>query len=85
MGLVRVLPAEGFADGVRAYVADMVDNCSPRSLRVIRRQLALAPLQSLSAAIELAETEQAATIDTADRREGARAFLERRKPNFTGR
>ena len=85
MGLVRVLPAEGFRDAVRAYVADMVENCSPRSLRVIRRQLALAPLQSLSAAIELAETEQAATIDTEDRQEGARAFLERRKPNFTGR
>ncbi len=85
MGLVRVLPAEGFRDAVRAYVTDMVETCSPRSLRVIRRQLALAPLQSLSAAIEMAETEQAATIDTEDRQEGARAFLERRKPNFTGR
>lgn len=85
MGLVRVLPAEGFAAAVRAYVADIVENCSPRSLRIIRRQLALAPLQSLSEAIELAEVEQAATIGTEDRREGATAFLERRKPIFTGR
>jgi enoyl-CoA hydratase/carnithine racemase len=85
MGLVRVLPAEGFADAVRAYVADVAANCSPRSLRVIRRQLALAPLQSLSAAIDLAEAEQEATIDTEDRREGARAFLERRPARFTGR
>jgi enoyl-CoA hydratase/carnithine racemase len=82
---VRVLPAEGFADAVRAYVADVAANCSPRSLRVIRRQLALAPLQSLSAAIDLAEAEQEATIDTEDRREGARAFLERRPARFTGR
>ena len=82
MGLVRVLAAEAFPAGVRAYVTDMVENCSPRSLRVIRRQLALAPLQSLSDAIELAEAEQAATIGTEDRREGAAAFLEKRKPEW---
>jgi enoyl-CoA hydratase/carnithine racemase len=45
----------------------------------------LAPLQSLSEGIELAETEQHATIGTEDRREGATAFLEKRRPNFTGR
>ena len=44
-----------------------------------------APPQSLSLAVELSEVGQAATIGTEDRREGGTAFLERRKPNFTGR
>jgi enoyl-CoA hydratase/carnithine racemase len=85
MGLVRVLPAQGFLAAARAYLGDIVENCSPRSLRIIKRQLVLAPLQSLSEGIELAETEQHATIGTEDRREGATAFLEKRRPNFTGR
>lgn len=84
MGLVRVLPADGFCAAVHAIASDLANLSSPRSMRIIKRQLALAPFQDLEEATQLAEAEIAKCRGTADYREGVAHFIEKRKPAFTG-
>ncbi|MHB0773013.1 enoyl-CoA hydratase-related protein [Bradyrhizobium sp. 1.29L] len=83
MGLVKVLPAEGFRFAVHAIASDLANLSSPRSMRIIKRQLALPPFQDLEQATQLADEDINRCRGTADFREGAAHFLEKRKPNFT--
>jgi enoyl-CoA hydratase/carnithine racemase len=85
MGLVRVLPAEGFGDAVQARAAEIANLSSPRSMRIIKRQVWEAQFQSLAEATAIAHGEQETCRDTDDFREGVASFVERRPPRFTGR
>jgi enoyl-CoA hydratase/carnithine racemase len=85
MGLVRVLPAEGFAAAVQARAAEIANLSSPRSARIIKRQVYEGLFQSLAEATTIANREQASCRDTEDFREGIAHYLEKRPPNFTGR
>ncbi len=85
MGLVRVLPAEGFAAAVQARAAEIANLSSPRSTRIIKKQVYEAMFQSLAEATVAANREQEICRDTEDFREGVAHFLEKRKPRFTGR
>jgi enoyl-CoA hydratase/carnithine racemase len=84
MGLVRVLPGEGFLAAVQARAADIANLSSPRSTRIIKKQVYEAMFQSLAEATVIANREQAICRDTEDFREGVAHFLEKRKPRFTG-
>jgi enoyl-CoA hydratase/carnithine racemase len=85
MGLVRVLPTDGFLTAVQVIASDFANLSSPRSMGVIKRQLTLAPFQDLAEATRLSEEEIAKCRGTEDYKEGVAHFVEKRKPNFTGR
>ncbi|MGH9664206.1 MAG: enoyl-CoA hydratase [Bryobacteraceae bacterium] len=86
MGLAnRVLPQEGFVEAVRAYAAELATQVSPRSLRVIKRQVYEAMFLSLEEAFAVSEGEMFESLRCEDFREGVAHFLEKRAPVFTGR
>lgn len=84
-GLVKELPADGFAAAVQARAAELAALSSPRSMRLIKLQLGRAWIESLADANRFAHAEVAACRTTEDFREGVASFVERRAPNFTGR
>jgi enoyl-CoA hydratase/carnithine racemase len=85
MGLAnRVFPHEGFLDRVNEYARDLASNVSPRSMRVIKRQVYEAMFQSLEEAFEASSREMLLSLDCEDFREGVAHYLEKRPPAFTG-
>ncbi len=86
MGLVnQVLPPVGFAEGVGAYARELATLVSPRSMRVMKRQVWEAQFQTLAEATEVADEEMRLSFTSEDFREGVAHFIEKRAPAFTGR
>jgi len=86
MGLVsRVIPHGQFAAEVRKYAVELATSASPRSMRVIKRQVWGALFQELGEAIDVANEEMVKSFTSDDFKEGVAHFVEKRAPAFTGR
>jgi enoyl-CoA hydratase/carnithine racemase len=86
MGLVnRVFAHEELIPSVRAYARELATMVSPRSWRVMKKQIYEALFQTLAEATDAANEEMFKSFTCDDFREGVAHFLQKRAPEFTGK
>ncbi len=86
IGLVsHVVSADELMTEVRKYAGLLVNTTSPRSQRVMKRQVYAALNQNLGEAIDTANDEMLKSFMCADFAEGLAHFVEKRPPNFAGK
>jgi 2-(1,2-epoxy-1,2-dihydrophenyl)acetyl-CoA isomerase len=84
LGLVnRVLPDDGFDDAAMAWCRDLAGR-APIAIRLMKENLNRAITCDLATALDAEAPNMVRSMTTADHREAAGAFVEKRTPVFTG-
>ena len=84
LGLVAELAGEGQALERAIALARKAARMPPKAVAATRRMLRQGPDLPLDAALALENREFLLLFDTPDKTEGMRAFLDKRRPEFTG-
>lgn len=85
LGLVnQVLPDEGFDEAALEWCRNLALQ-APIAQRLMKENLNRALHCDLATALDAEATNMVRSMSTADHREAAAAFVEKRSPNFTGR
>src|SRR5580692_5241692 len=86
VGLVnRVFPQDTFHEKVQESAQELASTVSPRSLRIIKRQVYEAMSQPLAEAFDISVREMMACFRTEDFKEGVAHFVQKRPAAFTGK
>ena len=86
MGLVsKVLPPDELLGHALEYARQIAETVSPRSVRIMKRQVWNTQFQTLAEAVRAANDEMWHSLQQPDFVEGVRHFQEKRKPVFTER
>lgn len=85
LGLVAEIVTDGSPLERAKALAVAAAKMPPKAIRAIKRTLAQGADLPLDAALALENREFLLLFDTQDKREGMRAFLEKRSPTYTGR
>lgn len=84
LGLVAALAEEGQAVPTALHIGKKMARMPAKAVAAIRRSLRVGADLPLDAALALENREFLLLFDTAEKTEGMRAFLDKRRPNFVG-